>query len=206
MLGRFNTIKLECFADTIDIQYLDSGEVVKEEYEIDSRTKQFKLKPSLVKKQCKVTTVKASVSNVFGEIIYEKVLELTDSKVDGKIRFVYYEEKAKEYLSFSSNTPGLLDCYNKVKIGKSIFKEYKNPLDISELYPPSCHKKNIQVHLLSPFGNKTLHEYVRQPSLNPPSHGTKFDAYLNTEDQRIHQTTSPPATLICLKAFIMIPT
>ena len=68
--------------------------------------------------------------------------------VKESIALTEFKENSKIFLNFTSNVAGLLHCYNKVKIGESIVA-FKNPLDTSEILPPSCNEQKDVIHLLS---------------------------------------------------------
>ena len=113
--------------------------------------KEFKVQLKTLEKQCKDIKVKAWLLNVFGEIVLEKEFELKVKKLEGDIWFTDFEKNSRIYLKFTTTTAGLLECYEKVRIGESTAIEFNNPLDITGEFRDSCDETRTNIHLLSSF-------------------------------------------------------
>ena len=180
--------------------YSDSERVFYESYEKDLTNRGFQVRiKKFEERNCEATIVKAVLENVFGESILEKDYELPDTKLEGDIGITGYEKDSRIYLNFTTNTKDLLNCYDQVQFGPNTQILLTNPLDVTEIFPPSCNKKKHVILLISSSNtNKLQKTFLQWPLLHPPPQDTIVDALLDEEAMTIQLTITPAAPLTCL--------
>ena len=86
----------------------------------------------------------------------EKDYELPDTKLEGDISITGYEKDSRTYLKFTTNTKDLLNCYDQVQFAPNTQILLTNPLDVTEIFPPSCNKKKHVILLISSSNTNKL--------------------------------------------------